>query len=321
MTTFGDIVYQLGGVPVGSGLGSVGLAGGNVFFVNGTGLDAASGKGPDDALKTIAQGYAKTTTNNNDIVILVGDSSGAQIDASTSTGLAWANSYTHLIGACAPVKYAKRARIFHNFNASPVWTISGSGCSFENFYFSHGRGSTDNKIGISLTGDYNYFGNCHLAGPQHATDGNQTSYSVITLNGAASSTFESCIFGSDTTARGNGATSITFAGTNTVGQTWFNKCDFVSRASNAGATHMEVGAAVGLIVIDGCTMINEGTTITQAIDSDIADTTYRKIIVKPPFIVVGATDVADATGDGTIWTERFTATANVIGLAINPAAA
>lgn len=320
MTTFGDIVYQLGGVPVGSGMGSVGLAGGDVFFVNGTGLGAASGKSPSDALKTVAQGYGKTVSNNNDVVILVGDSSGAQIDASTSSGVTWSNNYTHMIGACAPVAYGKRARIFHNFNASPIWTISGSGCSFENFYFSHGRGSTTNKIGILLSGDYNYFGNVHFAGPQHATDGNQTTYSTVTLNGAASTTFEKCVFGSDTTARGNGATSLTFAGTDTVGQTWLRGCEFVARSSNAGATHIEVGSAVGLIMMDQGIFINEGTTIDQAIDSDIADTTYRKIIIQPPIICVGATDVADATGDGTIWTERYTATANVIGLAINPAA-
>ena len=85
---------------------------------------------------------------------------------------------------------------------------------------------------------------------------------------------------------------------------------------------MEV-ATTGLstIVLENVSMINHGTTMTQAIDSNIADTTNMKIIIKPPFFTVGATDVADATGDSTIWTQSFTSTANVLGLGVNPAVA
>jgi len=325
VTTFGDIVRQLGGVPVGSmGSGGIGLAGGNVFFVNGAdGLAGNGGNKPDEAKATLTQGYDMTSSNNNDIVVLVGDSSGVQVGASTDTSaLAWANSYTHLIGACAPTAYGKRARLFHNFNASPILTISGSGCSFENFYFSHGRGSTTNKIGANVTGDYNYFGNVHFNGPSHATDGNQTSYSTVTLDGASATTFDRCVFGTNSTLRGNGATSLTMTGTDTVGQIWIRDCEFISRASNAGATHIEIGASVGLVIMENVVFINEGTTMTQAIDSNITDTTYRKIVFKglPPFCI-GATDFADGTGDGTLWVYNPTTTQNIMCLGTNPAVA
>lgn len=321
MTTFGDMVYQLGGVPVGSGLGSIGLAGGDVFFVNAAdGLAANSGKNPSEGMKTLKQGYDKTADSNNDVVILVGDSSGAQLDASTSTGLTWSNSYTHLIGACAPTFTNKRARLFHNFNASPIWTISGSGNTFENFYFSHGRGSTDNKIGINVTGGRLYFGNVHIAGPQNTTDGNQTTYSCVTLaSGSEDITFDRCVLGHDTAARGNGATSLTLSG---VTHLLVKDTVFLAQSSNAGATHVEIaatGIATGYAIFDDCKFLNSGTTLTQAIDSNIVDTTAKKVLLSGNTFSVGATDIADATGDGTIWFRPDTATANVALLGTNVA--
>jgi len=316
MTTFSDALYQFGGVPVG-GLGYVGLGAGDVYWVNGTGAAGRTGAKPSEALTIVKDAYDKTTNNNNDIVILVADSSGAQLGATTT--MTWSNSYTHLIGAGAPSAYNKRARIFHNFNASPTWTISGDGCSFENFYFSHGRGSTTNKIGVNISGGRLYFGNVHFAGPQNATDGNQTTYSVVTAaSGSQDLTFERCVFGHDTANRGSGATSLTFSGCQ---HALVKDSDFIAMSSNAGATHIEVGATGidRMLILENVSMINHGTTMTQAIDSNITDTTNRKIIIKPPFFVVGATDVADATGDGTIWTQSFTSTANVLGIGVNVA--
>ncbi len=322
MTTVKDLLYQLGGMPVGSALGYVGLAGGNVYFVNGTGTTNGTGKKPDQAISILANAYALTTNNNNDVVILVGDSSGVQVGASTSTGLTWSNSYTHLIGAGAPTMVNKRARLFHNFNASPIIGHSGSGCTWENFYFSHGRGSTDNKIGVNISGGRNYYGNVHFAGPQHATDGNQTTYSCVTAaSGSSDLTFERCVFGHDSTNRGNGSTSLTFAGCQ---HAYVINCSFIAMANNAGATHIEVSATGidrGLIFKGSTDFISYGTALTQAIDSNITDTTNRRIIFDHIPVTAGCTDVADATGDGTIWFNPATATANAAGLAVNFAVA
>lgn len=321
MTTSPDQLFQFGGVPVGGGLGSIALGAGDVYWVNAAeGAAKNDGKTPGAAKTILGDAYDLTTNNNNDIVILVADSSGAQIGESTdSSGLTWSNSYTHLVGATAPTMTNKRARIFHNFNASPTWTISGSGCSFENFYFSHGRGSTINIIGTQISGGRNYFGNVHFAGPQNDTEADEATYRVVVLaSGASDLTFERCVFGHDTINRSAANTSLEFAG---VQHSYIINSDFISMADASTPTHILVGAT-GIdrfLIMEGVAMINSGTSLTQAIDSNITDTTNRKIIIKPPFFVVGADDVADATGDGTIWTQRFTATANVLGLGLNVA--
>lgn len=69
MTTFGDIVYQSGGVPVSTGLGMIT---GSVFFVDSsTGLSSNDGKKPTTPLATIAQAEAKCTADKGDYIIVM----------------------------------------------------------------------------------------------------------------------------------------------------------------------------------------------------------------------------------------------------------
>jgi hypothetical protein len=320
------MVKQFGGAPVGGpGSGNLSLAGGNVYFVNGaSGLAANSGSSPDHAVATLSQGYAKTANNNNDMVVLVGDSSGVQLGLSTDTaGLTWANSYTHLIGACAPVRVAKRARIFHNFDIATLLTISGGGCSFENWYLSHGRGSATNLTGVSISGSRNYFGNVHFSGPSHATEADEATYVLVNVAGGDETMFERCNFGNPNIAMTDSGTllSITSGGK----YTYIKDTDFLWNPSDVDTVAFKLGALQAtqcIIVMENVAFIAGGTASpTQAIDSNLTSTTYAKIVIKPPLIVVGCDDVADATGDGTIFTERYSSTANVIGLGISPAVA
>jgi len=88
-----------------------------------------------------------------------------------SAALTWSNSYTHLIGICAPTRTAQRARIFQLSTltgASPLITISGSGCIFSNLYVFQGVNDATSLINVSVTGGRNYFENVHFAGGGHA---------------------------------------------------------------------------------------------------------------------------------------------------------
>jgi hypothetical protein len=95
----------------------------------------------------------------------------------------------------------------------------------------------------------------------------------------------------------------------------------MSYASAATPVHVRVNDAMvdRFAWFNDCVFLNTGTSLTQAIDSNIADTTARKILITGKSVSVGADDIADATGDGTIWTKPETATANAALLGINVA--
>jgi hypothetical protein len=293
------------------------LPGNQIFVDPVNGSDSAKGRTWQKAVQTITQAYALATANKHDTVFFIPSSSGCTL----AEALTWTKNYTHLMGVGAPAAIAKRARIFHSFNASPAITISAQGCSFANFYFSHGRGSATNLIGTLISGGRNYFHNVHFAGPQNATEGDEATYRLVQVNGTTGeNTFERCIFGNDTINRSAALTSLHFTGGSPRNVLY--DCDFISMADNAGPTHILVDATGidrMLLIKGNTTMINHGTTLTQAIDSNITDVTNRRIVIAGSLTVVNATDVADATGDGTIWVNRATATQNVIGLGINPA--
>jgi len=67
MTTFGDQLYQYGGVPVGAKFTT-----GNVFFVDSVnGSDGNTGKRPSQAFATLDKATNSCTANHNDIVYIL----------------------------------------------------------------------------------------------------------------------------------------------------------------------------------------------------------------------------------------------------------
>lgn len=67
MTTFGDVVYHMGGVPA-----SGKFTTGNVFFVDSVhGADGNTGKKPSKAFATLDKATNSCTANNNDIVYIM----------------------------------------------------------------------------------------------------------------------------------------------------------------------------------------------------------------------------------------------------------
>jgi hypothetical protein len=67
MTTVGDMLYQMGGVPVAGELTT-----GNVFFVDsGSGSNSNNGKKPSTALATLDYAIGKCTATNGDIIYVL----------------------------------------------------------------------------------------------------------------------------------------------------------------------------------------------------------------------------------------------------------
>jgi len=95
------------------------------------GSDGNSGTAPDDAFATLPTAYAALTANQHDVLHYISGTS----SISLSAAFTWAKSYTHFIGHGSRPGGSPRARIFQTSTAtglSPLFTVSASGCVFDN---------------------------------------------------------------------------------------------------------------------------------------------------------------------------------------------
>lgn len=257
MTTHADMLYHLGGVPaVASNLA---LGGGLWFFVDpASGNDGNDGRSPDYAFATLTAGYAATTANQHDVVVLIGNSSSINLSAQ----LVWAKNYTHLIGVGAPTGMAGRARIFQTSSVtglSPLINITASGCVFSNFYVFQGVADATSLINVQVTGGRNYFSRVHFAGGGHATQAIDGGAS-LKLDAAEENLFEECTIGVDTIDAATGMMGLLFD--TEAHRNVFRRCIFRMRAGNAGAGFVEVADATGIDrdnTFDDCMFINNST--------------------------------------------------------------
>jgi len=237
---------------------------GNSWFVDAAnGSDGNTGKSVDQAFATLATAYAAATANQNDIIYYLSSSSSLTLTAA----LTWAKSYTHLIGITAPTRTAQRARIFQLSTltgASPLLTISASGCIFKNFYIFQGVADATSLINVSVTGGRNYFENVHFAGGGHATQAIDGGAS-LKLDAAEENTFLNCTVGVDTIDAATGMVGLLFDGE--AHRNVFDRCIFRMRAGNSGAAFVEVADATGIDrdnTFMDCIFVNNSTANDMA---------------------------------------------------------
>ena len=208
----GDLLSQLG--PLG-----------NVYYLDPTnGDDDNDGTAPASAVASMETAYDLLTGNQNDVLVYIAGTTGLTLQEA----LVWNKSYTHFVGACAPTRVGQRSRIFQLSTltgASPLITISGSGCIFKDLYIFQGVADATSLINVSVTGSRNYFLNVHFAGGGHATQAINGGAS-LQINGASENTFEKCIIGVDTVSAATGMTGLLFAATGGAARNRFIDCDF-----------------------------------------------------------------------------------------------
>jgi len=306
------------GIPV---LGSQAIMSqGDSYFLDPlNGSDGNNGKRIDKAFKTLAAAYTALTAGQNDVLYYLSGSTSLSMAAT----LDWAKSYTHLIGIGAPSHDSQRTRIFHSANFSPMITVSGSGCRFENLYFSYGDGGADNHILMTVTGSRNYFGNIHFSAMSHQTEADDADSIAVFLNGTESNLFDHCNFGNQNVTRGDANTLISLDGTTKRNK--FANCLFQAQTDAATPTlvRSEDSAAIDQL---GCWFYEclfwvQGTAIDQAFDLHALGANRQIAITGASTMFVGCTDVADATGDQQIFCPNPTSTSNIILLATSPTAA
>lgn len=244
--------FALTGVPRGKNS--------QVFVVDPTyGSDSNNGKSFALPLATIPAALALCTANQNDVVLYVAGSSSITLSAA----LDWNKDYTHLIGLCAPTNTAQRARIFQLSTltgASPLITVSASGCMFKDLYIFQGVNDATSLINVSVTGGRNYFKNVHFAGGGHAAQAIDAGAS-LSLSGCEENLFEDCTVGVDTIGTATGYMSLLF--TLSAKRNMFKGCLFRQQAGHTAAGFAEVMLATGIALDNtfvNCLFLNNSTT-------------------------------------------------------------
>jgi len=272
----------------------------NVYYVDAVnGDDDHDGLRPEKPMLTIEAAYAACTAGQHDVVALISGTSGF-----TLTGaLTWAKDYTHLVGLCAPVRTAQRARIFAPAagEQAVLLTISAQGCIFKDFYIFNGSAAAAALGNVLVTGERNYFENVHFAGSGHATNCVDGSYS-LGLNGGGESLFKNCTFGLTTIAQPTGVRCVALIG-GYPPRVVFEDCTFTLHASNAAAMHVEAedGAfCIEYMVFKDCFFFNEAeTAITAAFIIAAVDVSRQGIYL---INCVRSSGVLDwNTADACVW--------------------
>jgi len=254
----------------------------NIYFV-----DAANGDDDNDGLRvekplaTIEAAYAKCVSGQHDVVALISSTSGF-----TLTGaLTWSKSYTHLVGLCAPVRTAQRARIFApaDGDQAVLLTISGTGCIFKDFYIFNGSADASALGNVLVSGGRCYFENVHFAGSGHATNCVDGSYSLGLSGGDGEHLFKNCTFGLTTVAQPTGVRCVALLGGYTP-RVVFEDCYFTLHASDANAMIVEDDSGGASIIeymmFKNCFFFNESdTAINTAFEIDTVNTSRQHFLL------------------------------------------
>lgn len=213
-----------------------------VYLDPNSGSDGNSGDSPGTAKKSYAAAYAKLTANQNDVLVYLQGATSLSLAAAAT----WSKDYTHFLTVTAPTRMAQRARIFNAAaltNAAMLFTLSGKGCIFKDFYIFQGGSDAAALGNFEVSGGRNYFENVHFAGIGHATPGAETGASSLKLNGASECTFVNCTVGVDTIVRGDNQQILVDGGSSRI---TFEDCHIISASETAGACMVKLADTTAL---------------------------------------------------------------------------
>jgi len=307
MTTFPDQIFELGGVPVMSGIPYTQDS--KYYFVDArNGSDSNDGLSPSKALATIIAAEDKCVANQHDTIFLLGTGTAVNMTAA----LTWDKSYTHLIGICAPTHVAQRARIQQLSTltgASPLFNVTATGCIFKNFYCFQGVADATSLINWQVSGGRCYFENVHFAGAGNATQAVDGCTSLRLVGSEGEHMFRNCTLGVDTIAAATGVRCLSASGG--TPRNIFENCQFITYAASSGVMFMEweaLSAVDRYMLFDRCRFINTGTsTMAQAFSIPASVPSHRRCFLHDCW-GYGFTDW-EASDRGVLYISGGTATA------------
>lgn len=296
MTIAPDRLYEMGGVPVGMAV----LQPPEVRWVYSDAtaapyLNLAKQADHSKLHSTVALAHAAVTSARNDTVFLTPETH------TWTAVLDWTSSNTHLIGMHSPSRWSNNCKITHTSAASlnNLLTVSGSDNLIANIHFQYAVGANGaNHTCLYNTGSGNLYENCWFEGPCDATQGDDTSFRLVNVDGGGN-LFRNCVFGS-TSVKNTAAALLGFTGS--AYRTTFENCIFYFQGDNASSTMIDFSSGnndiSGPQFFKGCQFVNwsdnwatKGNYLIRCAGGSSASS--GGLIFDPSCMVVGFTDIAE----------------------------
>jgi len=302
-THFSGPLYA-GGVPV-SGDG-IPATKGTIYYVDyGSGSDGNSGTSMSQPLKTIATAYGKVTSNKDDIIALIGNST-----HTLSSMLTVAKNRVHFIGLDGTGRmYGQNAKISLGVTtaATDIGTMLNTGVrnSFNNIKFINNNTVAEGIYCVVESGEYTVYNNFEI---YKSTDLDQTAAGELVLNG------DSCQFFNGTIGSlANAQTGTTIrpcvilnnglapSGTAQMRECYFHNVRMLKHSGHTTSAFVYATADADVertLEFHDCKFINAAlSAATPAVAvASAASLTVGKILITGDSFESGCTALATATG-------------------------
>ncbi len=296
MTTFGDQVFQHGGVPVAS----------NRLLPADARLVAPAGDYKpykhwyprwkrSRFHTTIPVAYNACAGSKNEVIHL------ALGDHTLDETLTWSKDNTHLLGTSI-TRYQPMLDIWQGAAFTPMIEVSGDGNVFSDMTIRHGTEAAD-VIGMLISGDDNVFENVFVATPQVAGQ-DVAEYRGVRISGH-NNYFYRCMFGSDrgSAQRDQANYNMVIDGVSNV----FEDCVFFAVIN--GTAPFFLGLSIDYVrdtrvtIFKNCTFIaySSDWTVTMAKAIECGVSTAGGFYFDPFCQFVNVTKIADVSDSGHLW--------------------
>lgn len=295
---------------------------GSVIYVDpANGSDTANGGTAfNDAFATVSAAKDSATSGQQEVILIAPSVSSSSTTGRTSetTAIDWNKRFTHLVGNAAPTAQDARAGI--NFSTGGSLSVSTTGSLFKTLTFA---GTTDINVPVTINGgDYNSFIGVDFKGSLNATTGDDTAARALYLTGAQENYFGGCTFGADTFMRSAANATVEFASASS--RNIFEGARFIAAIDAATPVHV---LFTGTSAIDTWIEFRDSTFYSFSANNATAMTACMNLSAQTATGHVWASGVTglmggitdwEATASGRIFMTRWTETANVLGLPLNP---
>ena len=294
----------------------------SIFVKPNSGNDANDGLSPDSAVNTLTRALAVATANQNDVVYLFSESNTASTTSDVlSAQLDWNKDLVHLVGVCAPSKWAHRARISQLSTATGVDLVklSANGCVFANFHIFHGVADATSKVALTVTGQRNAFFNLHVGGMGDLSKTQSVAGAAsLFVDGGDENYFKDCVFGLDTATRDADPSELLFDSGAT--RNMFEDCIIQSYIDAAGFDSVRIADGTGIdrsLIFKNCLFFskstNKATTQTQVFDIPAGISQGAIILIDSYAFSDGGAVDWDGSDRGIIWNNAVAAAASAAG--------
>jgi hypothetical protein len=267
--------------------------------------------------------FSKAQGGKNDVIVLVGNGA-ANGSARLTANLDWNKDAVHLVGVSSGVNVSNRSRIapasgvtaFANF-----FTVSGSGCRFENVQLFQGFATgTTAQICLTVSGDRNAFVGCHVAGMGDQESADDAGSRSVKITGEEN-LFSGCTIGLDTITRGAANASVEFASGTARNQ--FLNCTFpfmCDAASPLGILGTGAACMDRYQTFVNCDFINAtgSTSTTMTVLTSLTNAAPGGILLFRQCVLVAIGEYGDTLGLTMSYIDGLTGAAATSGIAVKP---